>query len=230
MGIDLYDLPGYRAVADTLYARHPKAYESAYLRLRNECGSFLNEKELRSVLRKIQIHEGKIRDFLSAAWNGVKDFAKGVVIKLMGIKPEDLLREIKNNRAKLAQKAQEARFALGDLDLKVADAHEVYRRMYDAIPPPPDRLVKKFVKVIEPENLQVRESMREEDVLSFTSFFQKWVLLYIFYGVAKYLAGMSGIFTGGAALLGFSLIQLPFLLLMIDDLMYQIGGSEYVAP
>ncbi len=225
MGLNLYELPGYQEVVRLLYSNQENSNKAAYFKLRKKCSSFLNERELRLTLRKIQVNEGFIHDFLKYLYKT----STGMTAKAIAWFSKDqkeLVLSVKRELPGLKVRANEVSRTMDVPKLGHNDAEEVFRRLREKIPNPSTAIINKYI--------QKNESMRggDDQVLSFTEFFQKWVLLYVVYGITRSLAGLGSLvlFTGGIGLFGFTLIHLPFLVMMLDDLLYKVGQTDYVVP
>lgn len=223
----IYDLQSYPIIAEALFSGRSDGYRLAYLQLRNECGGYLNERQLRTALQRIQLKEGFIRKFLENLYKQFTSMLSAALSWFTGGKNlSELIRSVEKDLPKLREKAKEVERNMETPKLNQRDAEEVFRRLREKIPQPTDDIIQKYVPI--------QETMRggDDQVLSFTEFFQKWILLYVVYGVVRSLAGLGsiGLFTGGIGLFGFTVVHLPFLVLLLDDLLDKVGKSDYVVP
>jgi hypothetical protein len=222
--LNLYQLPRYERVAEIIMTGHPNSRKMAYLELSVSCGSFLSEKEIHTTIRRIAVCEGWIQDVLSKLLKGISSWAAQAIAALGRMKPKELLRQYEKDRGRIGQKVREVESTMDTPKMGEQEAREITRRLRGSVPQPPEKVISKYVS----NNESIRNA--NDQVLSFTEFTQKWTVLYIVYGIIRNLVGIGGLLTGGAGLAGFALIHLPFLVTLADDLAYQIGRSEYVAP
>jgi hypothetical protein len=219
--MNLYALDCYTELVETLKKARVGSYHDAYLILRSKYSAAMTEKEMHKSLRGIQMNESKLFDFLQALYQAAASWVGKARDYFLGHLPTDLVRKVEKDMDKLREKAREVELTMEAPQMTPEDIQELERRIKEQIPPP-----------TEEELAQVQKALKEghradDESMSWTEWRHKWFTLFLAYTIAMSLAGFS---VFGLTIGKFSLIYLPALVLMLDDLLYQLGHHKYVAP
>jgi len=219
----IFDIPGYREIAETFKTCHPNARRLALIQIRQNCGHFLTEKEMSLALNRIQVQESKISEVVAKLLQAAHGLIGQLISYITGKSLKELNQGVEKDLPKLREAAARVRAEQGlpEERLSPGESEEIFRRAQENIPPPPEELIQKYAGMT--------EAVTDDGVLHFSVFFQKWTMMYLTYLVVRFLAGMSGLFTGGLGFLGFTVIHLPYLVLLLDDWFYQVNKAKYVA-
>lgn len=222
--MNIYEIPGYNEVREALLTPgRADGHHLAYLKLRSLHGSALTEREMHGLVRQISISEGKVSDFLRNLLDYLSSWTSKITSLFRSASPGALLKKVEKDLPRLKQKAREVEMTMDTPDLSQEDVQEVTRRMIERLPDPSGSDVEHLRKSL--GNLQ--EHRADDASMSWTAFYHKWTVLYLVYALAMGLVGVNVLTLG---LIKISLSLLPPLVLMIDDLLYQLGTKEFVAP
>lgn len=221
--MDLYEIEGYTQIATMAASGDPNTYRNACLVLRVKNSALMTEREVHHYAREIILNEGKLGDFFGELY----DKALGCITQakdfLFSRGAKTLLDKVKHDLPKLRSEARQVELTMeGVPSISKEDSQEIQRRIFQRMPSAPTDVIAKLQK-----ELGSLKEHRDDDSFSWTVFYHKWALLFSLYLMAIFLTGGSAF---GLVLPGLSKAYLPALVVMIDDLLYQLGAAKFVAP
>lgn len=221
--MDLYEIEGYTQIASLLAARESASYKNVCLILRTKNAALMTEQEVHYYAREIILNEGKLGDLFGKLYDKALNYITNAKRFLFSQGAKPLLNKVRNDLPKFKAEAREVELTMeGVPSISQEDSREIQRRLLQKMPTTPTDIVDKLQK----ELGQIKEH-RDDGDFSWSVFYHKWALLFLLYAIAVFLTGGSAL---GIAVPGISKMYLPALVVMIDDLLYQLGAAEFVAP
>lgn len=221
--MNLYEIEGYTQIATMIASGDPNTYRNACLVLRTQNSALMTEREVHHYVRHIILNEGKVGDFFGKLYDKALGCITQAKAFLFSRGAKTLLDKVRQDFPKLQSEARQVELTMEGVPvISIEDSKEIQRRIFQRMPAAPMEVITKLQK-----ELGALKEHRDDNSFSWTVFYHKWALLFSLYLMAIFLTGGSAF---GLVLPGLSKAYLPALVVMIDDLLYQLGAAEFVAP